>query len=59
MAGFFVASACNGHGFMHAPAVGKLLAEEILDGSARSLDITSFSLARFDASAHTGEPTTF
>jgi sarcosine oxidase subunit beta len=32
---------------MHSPACGLLLAEEILDGKARTLDITSLRLSRF------------
>ncbi|HLJ59989.1 MAG TPA: FAD-dependent oxidoreductase [bacterium] len=45
--GFYLANGFSGHGFMHAPAVGRLLAEIILDGGARSLDVTPLSLARF------------
>lgn len=59
LAGFIVASACNGHGFMHAPAVGTLVAEEILDGRARSLDLAPTSLARFARGATTDESVTF
>ncbi len=47
VAGFICATACNGHGFMHAPAVGLLLAEEILDGAAHSLDISPLAITRF------------
>jgi sarcosine oxidase subunit beta len=32
---------------MHSPACGLLLAEEILDGKAHTLDITSLRLSRF------------
>jgi len=32
---------------MHGPICGLLLAEEILDGKAHTLDITSLSLTRF------------
>ncbi len=46
-AGFYLANGFSGHGFQHAPIVGKLLAEEILLGSARSLDITPLRLNRF------------
>jgi sarcosine oxidase subunit beta len=52
--GFFLANGFNGHGFMHAPAVGRLLAEVVLDGRASSLDITPLSLGRF-ARAKQGE----
>lgn len=51
--GFILASNCNGHGFMHAPAVGRLVAQEILDGEARDLDLAPLRLARFaDDRAH-------
>lgn len=57
--GFLVATACNGHGFMHAPAVGLLLAEEILDGKARSLDLAPLSVSRFGAGRQEDEAATF
>jgi sarcosine oxidase subunit beta len=37
----------SGHGFQHGPACGLLLAEEILDGGAHTLDIAPLSLSRF------------
>jgi sarcosine oxidase subunit beta len=45
--GFFLASNCNGHGFMHAPGLARVLAEEIIDGAVRSLDMTPLRLERF------------
>jgi len=50
MRGFFLANGFSGHGFQHAPAVGKLVAEEILHGAARTLDISPLRLDRFRAS---------
>ena len=47
--GFFVAAGFSGHGFMHAPAIGKLMAELILDGKASTIDIAALSLDRFQA----------
>ena len=44
--GFLCACGFSGHGIMHAPATGQLLAETILDGRA-SLDISALSLERF------------
>ncbi|MEF8859793.1 MAG: FAD-dependent oxidoreductase [Halolamina sp.] len=38
----------SGHGFMHAPAVGILVAELILDGNASLVDIVALSSDRFD-----------
>jgi sarcosine oxidase, subunit beta len=58
VAGFYCANGFSGHGFMHAPAVGRLLAEEILDGKAAGLDITPLALARF-ADATRAEAVTF
>mgnify|MGYP001582987210 CR=1 FL=1 len=44
---YFVIAGFSGHGFMHGPASGLLLSEEILDGKAHTLDISSLSYARF------------
>jgi len=45
--GFFCIVGFSGHGFMHGPICGLLLAEEILDGRAHTLDISSLNLGRF------------
>ena len=45
--GFILANGFSGHGFQHAAGVGQLIAEEILDGKASTLDITPFSIERF------------
>ena len=45
--GFILANGFSGHGFQHAPAVGELIAEEIVDGRARVLDISPLNLDRF------------
>ncbi len=45
--GFYIIGGFSGHGFMHGPACGLLLAEEILDGQAHTLDISSLSITRF------------
>ncbi|MCS7282694.1 MAG: FAD-binding oxidoreductase [Anaerolineae bacterium] len=45
--GFYIIGGFSGHGFMHGPASGLLLAEEILDGKAHTLDISSLSITRF------------
>lgn len=45
--GFYCVAGFSGHGFMHGPACGLLLAEEIMDGKAHSLDISSLRLSRF------------
>jgi len=45
--GFYCIGGFSGHGFMHGPICGLLLAEEILDGRAHTLDIASLHLDRF------------
>jgi sarcosine oxidase, subunit beta len=44
--GVYAACGFSGHGFMQSPAVGRALAEEILEGSS-SLDLTDYGLERF------------
>ncbi len=44
--GVYAACGFSGHGFMQAPAVGRALAQEILDG-ASELDLAPFRLERF------------
>jgi sarcosine oxidase subunit beta len=44
--GFINAAGFSGHGIMHAPATGELIAELIVDGGT-SLDISALSLSRF------------
>jgi sarcosine oxidase subunit beta len=44
----YVAAGFSGHGFMHSPAAGKVMAELILDGEARSVDIEPLGLERFN-----------
>ena len=41
------ASGFSGHGVMHSPATGMLIAEEILDGRAHSIDIDKLRITRF------------
>lgn len=45
--GFFCINGFSGHGFMHGPVCGLLLAEEILDGRAHTMDISPLHLDRF------------
>ena len=45
--GFFVAAGFSGHGFKLGPAIGELMAEEIVDGKASGVDISGFRLDRF------------
>ena len=57
--GVVVAAGFSGHGFMHSPATGRLIAELILDGDARSVDIGPLALDRFARGAGLGEALVF
>jgi sarcosine oxidase, subunit beta len=46
-AGFSIVAGFSGHGFMHGPIAGQLVAEMILDGRAHSLDIRQLRFSRF------------
>ncbi len=43
----YLVNGSSGHGVMHAPALGQLLAEVILDGEARALDTYALRPTRF------------
>jgi sarcosine oxidase subunit beta len=45
--GYHIISGFSGHGFMHGPITGKLMAEIILDGQATTMDISMLDFARF------------
>lgn len=45
--GFFLANGFSGHGVMHAPATGKVLADLILHGKTNLIDAQQLNLARF------------
>ena len=45
--GLYLCAGFSGHGFKIAPAVGELMAEEILDGKAGCVGIRPFRLSRF------------
>jgi glycine/D-amino acid oxidase-like deaminating enzyme len=47
VAGLHYAVGFSGHGFKLSPVVGILMAEQILDGRARTADITPYRLERF------------
>ncbi len=55
VAGLYCITGFSGHGFMHGPACGLLLAEEILDGKTSTLDISSLRLSRFQMGQTTRE----
>ena len=43
----YLANGSSGHGVMHAPALGQLLAEMILEGASRTLDAHALRPSRF------------
>ena len=43
----YLANGSSGHGVMHAPALGQLLSEIILDGAAHTLDVHTLRPSRF------------
>jgi sarcosine oxidase subunit beta len=45
--GFYVVAGFSGHGFMHGPIAGKLMAEYISDGTFQTVDVSMLDLARF------------
>lgn len=47
MAGYYVVAGFSGHGFMHGPIAGKLMAEIMLDGAAHTVDVSMLDYARF------------
>jgi glycine/D-amino acid oxidase-like deaminating enzyme len=53
--GLFVCAGFSGHGLMHGPGTGLLMAEEILDGRAHTIDIDPLRWSRFEAGVGAGE----
>ncbi|MGQ9898327.1 MAG: NAD(P)/FAD-dependent oxidoreductase [Acidobacteriota bacterium] len=45
--GFYVCTGFSGHGIMHSPAMGTAMAEMILHGESRTLDVKPLSIKRF------------
>jgi sarcosine oxidase subunit beta len=45
--GLYLANGFSGHGFQHAPVVGKLVAELVVEGAARTVDVSGLGLERF------------
>jgi len=46
---FYLINGSSGHGVMHAPALGQLLAEIVCDGRASTLDVACLGPSRFEA----------
>lgn len=53
------ASGFSGHGVMHSPATGLLIAEEILDGKATTIDIDGLRVSRFESGRRRDERNIF
>lgn len=47
VAGFYLANGFSGHGVMHAPATGKILADVIVHGHTNLIDVSLLNLSRF------------
>jgi sarcosine oxidase subunit beta len=45
--GLFLANGFSGHGVMHSPATGKILADLILNGTSSLVDTRALSVERF------------
>jgi sarcosine oxidase subunit beta len=56
--GFILANGFSGHGFQHSPAVGKVIAELIVEGKATTIDISPLSIERFEKGELIIEPMT-
>jgi FAD-dependent oxidoreductase domain-containing protein 1 len=50
--GFYFACGLSGHGVMHAPAVGRGIAELVTEGGYRTLDLSMFSVDRIRRGEH-------
>ncbi|MEI7769296.1 MAG: FAD-binding oxidoreductase [Chloroflexales bacterium] len=59
LGGYVDASGFSGHGIMHAPACGMLMAEEILDGRAHTINIDELRIDRFTSGAANAERNVF
>jgi sarcosine oxidase subunit beta len=57
--GLYVIAGFSGHGFMHGPIAGQLMAEIVTSGEARTMDARPLDLARFARGQANLEPLTF
>ncbi len=46
--GFYLCTGFSGHGFMHGPVSGVIMAEIILEGRSETIDVSMLDLQRFD-----------
>ena len=59
VAGLHVIAGFSGHGFMHGPIAGQLMAEMLVRGRAQTMDASALDLARFTRGEAHVEPLTF
>ena len=59
VAGLHVIAGFSGHGFMHGPIAGQLMAEMLVHGHAVTMDASALDLARFASGRAHVEPLTF
>jgi sarcosine oxidase subunit beta len=52
--GFYTIAGFSGHGFQHAPAAGRILAD-VMTGQDPKFDLSPFALDRFATAARGGE----
>lgn len=57
--GFVNAVGFSGHGLMHAPATGQMVAELVLDGAASTVDVSELDADRFAEGRLLGEHPVF
>jgi len=55
VSGLLACAGFSGHGLMHGPAAGLLMAEEILDGKAYTIEIDALRWSRFESGVGAGE----
>ena len=46
--GFYICAGFSGHGFMHGPVSGKIMAEILLEDRAETVDVSMLDLRRFE-----------
>lgn len=54
--GFWIVGGFSGHGFMHGPVAGLLMAEYVLTGRPETVDVSSLELERFEQGRLIHEP---
>ena len=53
--GVYLCAGFSGHGLMHGPAAGLLMAEELVDGRAHTINIDALRWRAFGGAGHIGE----